>query len=463
MKVLFVYPNATRQEYIPLGIAYLSASLKAAGHETSLFDGTFHAGRHALDKTIGRKHPDLAAISIRSPEAPLARRLIKYIKDKFAIPIIVGGVHATVAAKEVIGWEGVDFVCTGEGERAFVSFCNAYGTDEVYRTKNFLFKRDGKIVQNSCYPLIEDLDSLPFPDRSIFDLDRYLEARDGSLDVLSGRGCPFGCTYCVNHFMQKFYQGNGTYVRMRRVESILDEIEHVMQDNRVKRIEFVNDIFALSFDWLEEFAPKYSRRIGLPFVCNARPEMITPEVASCLKTAGCVEIQMGIESGSEELRRGMLGRQLSNQQIINAFKWARQAGMRTYAFNITGLPKETEEDYWKSIRLNQKVMPDAMQVSVFQPYPGTRLQAMASKNGWIKPKSFPSSHRFTSIMRYPDIGGWKIRLNRFLFRYRCLRPIDPKESLKALLFDLFSEIYSYLRHLIPAHLKRYIFRYYARP
>lgn len=460
MKILFVYLNATRQEYIPLGVAYLSAALKKAGHQTCLHDGTF-ASIKKLPETIRQEQPGLIAFSIRSPEAPQARQAIADLTKHTDSPIIVGGVHPTVAPEEVLNWPGVAAVCVGEGERALVEFCDNWGTDQLHTTSNFHFRQGEKLIKNPCN-LSPDLDTIPFPDRELFDIDKYLQARDGRLDIISGRGCPFSCTYCINHVIKGIVSDKNAYVRVRRPENIIAEIQDVIRRHQIKSLEFVNDIFTLSEEWLAEFTALYSRKIHLPFVCNARVELITPQIASLLKQAGCTEVQMGIESGSERIRREVLGRNMSDEAIHNAFRIVRNEGMKSYAFNMVGLPEETLADLRATIELNRQIMPDAMQVSIFQPYPGTRMREIALQHGWISSEKLPLSHKSYSIMKYPAWGAWRIRLSKLGFRFFCLLPNQPGRAIVALGADILADYYNLIRGIFPPALKRYLYRIHAR-
>ncbi|MFZ5764278.1 MAG: B12-binding domain-containing radical SAM protein [Thermodesulfobacteriota bacterium] len=459
MKILFVYLNATHQEYIPLGVAYLSAALKKAGHQTCLHDGTFISIKK-LPQTVTTEQPDLIAFSIRSPEAPQARKAIATLKRHTDIPIIVGGVHPTVAPIEVLNWEGVAAVCVGEGEEAFVHLCDNWGRETVYATPNFYFLRDGKLVKNPCL-LPQRIDDLPLPDRELFNIDKYLEARDGRLDIISGRGCPFNCTYCINHVVKNIISHKTDYIRVRKPENIIREIQKVAEGHEVRSLEFVNDIFTLSESWLAEFTTLYRRDIHLPFVCNARVELMTPKIAALLKEAGCTEVQMGIESGSERIRREVLGRRMSNAVIKEAFATVRAAGMKTYAFNMVGLPEEGFAELRASIELNRHIMADAMQVSVFQPYPGTKLRELAIARGWISTRRLPLSHKSFSIMRYPGWGAWRIRLAKLGFRFFSLLPDHPRRAMSALFVDILADYYNMIRGIFSPKLKKYLYRFYA--
>lgn len=460
MKILFIYLNATQQEYIPLGVAYLSATLLEAGHQTYLHDDTFSSNKK-IPQVIDQCQPDLIAFSIRTPEAPQAKKTIALLNKTNDTPIIVGGVHPTVAPEEVINWPGVKAICVGEGEHALVTFCNNWGTESVYATPNFWFRKQGIIIKNPCQ-LTTNIDNLPFPDRALFAVDKYLEARDGRLDVISGRGCPFSCTYCINHVLKEIVTDTKNYVRTRDPQDIINEIKEVRQKHNIQSLEFVNDIFTISEQWLREFSSLYTKQINLPFACNARVELMTPTIASLLKQAGCTEVQMGIESGSQRIRKEVLGRNMSNNTIINAFALVHKAGMKTYAFNMVGLPKEGFSEFRESVQLNRKIMADSMQVSIFQPYPGTKLRDIAQEHGWISTKQLPLSHKSFSVMRYPGRGAWRIRIAKLGFRFCCLLPKHPGQAIVALTMDILIDYYNMIRGFFPPSVKKYLYRMYAR-
>jgi radical SAM superfamily enzyme YgiQ (UPF0313 family) len=165
----------------------------------------------------------------------------------------VGGVHATVAPFECLNIEGVLGVCVGEAELALSNFVDAFVADrDHYSTSNFYFKRNGGTITNSLCPLIQDLDSLPFPDRTLFAYDPS-ESMLG-LEFMFSRGCPYTCSFCINASLQGLYKGKGPYVRFRSPKSAVDEIEKTVKLYNYKgTLTFHDDVFTMNKKWLKEF------------------------------------------------------------------------------------------------------------------------------------------------------------------------------------------------------------------
>ena len=231
MKMLFIYPNLMRQENIRLGIAYLSACLKKAGHLTELMDYTWGGAISDCLKKIEEFKPDIVGFSSNSGEFEFCCSLAAAIKGKWEIPILFGGVHPTVVPEEVITEENIDIICVGEGEEALVELLNEMESgNDFYSIRNLWFKREGKIVKNGPRQLMENLEDLPFPDRELFDYGRYIDASSGSIDIMSGRGCPYICSYCVNPVLQNIYSNERKTVRQRTVDNVLEEITQIKKN-----------------------------------------------------------------------------------------------------------------------------------------------------------------------------------------------------------------------------------------
>ena len=230
MKVLFF---AVGQEL--LGIEYLSAALKRKGHQVELafdpgldnFLGFIDVG--ALKKLTDEKwylhkirsfKPDIIGFSCLTNLYSFANEKAKNIKEHFDIPVIIGGIHPTILPEYVMENENFDMLCIGEADEAFPELLEKMEKGEdYYDTKNFWFRKNGDIVKNEIRPLIQDLDSLPFADRELFyDYGCFT----GTLYFISGRGCPFSCSYCCHHFLQKKYRGLGKDVSKRSVDNLLD-------------------------------------------------------------------------------------------------------------------------------------------------------------------------------------------------------------------------------------------------
>ncbi len=458
MKAFFINLNILGQELIPLGTAYILSYLKDKGHQVSLFDYTFNNSDKNCIAAIKKVDPDLICFSIDSGKYRYAVNLAKKLKKHSGALIVFGGPHPTVSPEETIKSPNVDIICIGEGEEALEELLEKMeNNNEIYDTRNLWFKKGEEIIKNPVRPLIQDLDKLPFPDREIFDIERYLEIT-GSLQMSVGRGCPYRCTYCIHHIVQKIYGGKGKYVRQRSVERVISEIRQLVNKYQdIDTIEFYDDIFTISKEWILKFCKKY-KEIGLPFCCDVRVETVDRDMLFAMKDAGCYKIAMGIETGNEKLRREVLNRNMTNQKIIEVVKIAKEAGLAVHVNNMIGIPYETKENYLETVKLNQTIKPDAIQSTMFQPYPGTALFKLCVEKGWVSKDVFlPKSYRSKSIINYPHVSHNTINWRRKLFKFRVFRKYNLTKAIILLLSDVGSNIFFKIRTKLPFSIKKKLF------
>ena len=311
MKVLFL----TKYEYYePNGIMSLSAILKQNGHECDLVDLSLSKDYVQEIKSFA---PDIIAYSVYTGRHSFYLQLNRELKRKFSFLAVFGGPHATFFP-EMVEEEGVDVLCRGEGEHAMVELANALSKGIDYSNiKNLWVKRAGKVQQNEVRPLIEDLDSLPFIDREIG--QKYAHYRKlRRRIVLTGRGCPYDCTYCFNHIYGELYKGKGKRIRRRSVENVMAEVKQVAAEFNPSRFVFIDDIFIMEKQWCHDFCKRYKEEIGLPFMAYTRLNLVTEEVLRDLKDAGCDALLYAIESGNDYIRNKVLNRKMSEDQIYKA-------------------------------------------------------------------------------------------------------------------------------------------------
>lgn len=456
MNVLFVNPNVNGLSYINFGIAYLSAMLKSQGHRTGIIDITFGYDPKKILLQAKKFKPDVIAVSSKSTEYPTALEIAKILKS-LDVPMFCGGVHATIAPLDVLQFfEGA---ALGEGEHSLLELVNRIDSGKNYfDTPGFWFKNDGNIIKNDVPQLIENLDTLPHPDRELFDYAKYLEARDGEADFLLSRGCPFNCTYCINHKLQKLYSGKGRYTRFNSIPYAMEEIRSVTAKYKVTGIKFEDDTFNADHKRLAELCRTYKNEIGLPFECNLRADLCTEEMFSHLKNAGCRKVNIGVEAGSEHIRKEVLHRNITDEQMINAFRWAKSAGIHTMSFNMVGLPYETKADIFETIELNKKMDADSIQASVFVPFLGTELYDLCQEKGWIDPNKTTTSYYTGTTTKYPHITQKELMDLRKRFSYYCYRDKSmPKASL-LLLREYVTPLYLKYGDRMPVFAKRMIYR-----
>lgn len=385
-----------------MGVLYLAAVLRRAGHEVALA----LAGRKDFWTRARDFSPDVLAYSVTTGHHKFYLDLNRRLKAALAgRPLAVfGGPHATFFP-EIIEEEGVDAVCRGEGEEAFAEFVTALGRGEDYaRVANFWVKRDGEVFKNDLRPLVEDLDTLPFPARDLlYDYDRYM--REVPLKhFFPLRGCPYLCTYCFNHKFNTLYRGKGEIIRKRSPENVIAEIKEVRARYPLKFVRFLSDNFTIDREWLRAFADLYSREVALPFNCHVRANLINARVAADLARAGCVSVLLGVEAGDDHLRNAVLKRNMSRETIIAACRYLREAGVNVYTQNILALPGETFDQALQTLALNQQCRPAFAWASLFMPYPRTELAEYAVAHGYFHGDYDRVLHTFhrDSVLNFPS-------------------------------------------------------------
>lgn len=387
-RILFIYPNINTQIGFNYGISFISSFLKSKGIETCLLNVNEKLGYpldyERIEKDIADFRPDVVGFSVLTNQYKYACQLAKKIKEKFDVPVIFGGIHPTMDPEETLTSPYVDYICIGEGEEAIAEFM-IKGTAE--NVLNMGYKKDGKVFLEPLRPYI-DLRKLPFKDYEIFDFQKMIDAKDGWVGLLASRGCPFRCTYCLNHKIIDLYKKNGHlprhYIRRHTVEEVISEIDYLQRKYRgIKMFIFDDDIFTFDKEWLREFSKMYRATSNVGFVCNAHARIFDEETASLLKEAGCRIVKFGLESGSERIRRNVLRRFMSNREIEKAFSIAHKYGLHTSAFVMLGLPHENTFDLLETVKLIARIKPGRMRWSLFFPFVGTDAYRIAKENNMI--------------------------------------------------------------------------------
>ncbi len=399
-RILFIYPNLNTQIGFNYGISFISSFLKTRGIETFLLNINEKLGYpldyERIEKDVARIRPDLIGFSVLTNQYKYACEIARRLKWKFDIPVIFGGIHPTMDPEGTLNNPYVDYVCVGEGEEAIAELMIK---GEAKNVKNIGYKREGSLFFEPLRPYI-DLSTLPFKDYEIFDFQKIIDAKDGWVGLLASRGCPFRCTYCLNHKIIELYKKNGylpkDYLRRHRVDEIMEEIEYLLRNyRRIKMFIFDDDIFTFDKVWLEEFSKKYPKVTRIGFVCNAHPRIFDEEIASLLKEAGCRIVKFGLESGSERIRRRVLRRYMTNDQIEKAFLIAHKKGLHTSAFVMLGLPYEEVFDLLETVKLIARIKPGRMRWSLFFPFVGTEAYRIAKEANMIDFEKMRELDNFT--------------------------------------------------------------------
>ncbi len=356
-----------------LGYFYIASALKAAGHEVRFF----LTGR-SLERELVAYDPQLVGLTAVTGNHLWAANTAWQIKQLLPeAKTILGGPHPTYHP-QVLLHRGLDFICRGEGEVPVVELCARLEAGrDPWDIPGIDAKQGEHVHRNGFAQLVEDLDSIPFPDRSIYGDYATFARKNQYPFLLSSRGCPYQCTFCYAPTLAKLTKDEGKFVRFRSVDNVIAEALQLKAEYDVRSVEFVDDIFGMKRSWLHEFAEKWPAQVGLPFQCNLRADLVSEESIEPLVRAGCEMVAFGVESGSERMRNEVLQKTVTRAEIIEAARLLRAHGIRVVTYNIVGAPTETWEETLETLRLNQEIQPDYAQVSIMQPYPGTEIHEIA--------------------------------------------------------------------------------------
>jgi anaerobic magnesium-protoporphyrin IX monomethyl ester cyclase len=400
MRVLFVYPNLNAQIGFNYGISYMSGLLKAHGIETALLNINEQLG-YPLDldrirRDVERIDPDVIGFSVLTTQYKYALEIARHIRTFFHRPIVFGGIHPTMDPVGTLDDRLADYLCVGEGEEAFLE---ALEKGSPRGVRNMGYWDGGKRVFEPLRPY-SDIRQLPPKDYEVFDFQQMIDAKDGWVGLLASRGCPFRCTYCLNHRIIEVYKDSGClpkhYIRRHTVDQVIGEIDHLLSHyHGIKMFIFDDDLFTFDKEWLREFSQEYRKTTKTGFVCNAHVRMFDDETAHYLKEAGCRIVKFGVESGSDRIRRAVLHRYMTNRDIEKAFAAAHKFGLHTSAFVMIGLPGEEREDVLDTIRLLSRVGPGRFRWTLFFPFVGTKAYQIAEEQGAIDFQKLSALDNFT--------------------------------------------------------------------
>jgi anaerobic magnesium-protoporphyrin IX monomethyl ester cyclase len=428
-------PFSTPTE-IPFGISFILTILQEAGHEVELFVVTPDT---PLDEYIGRyikeEKPSLFCMTAVSTQYWQAKKVAQYIsKVDEGVFCVLGGHHASLNSEEVINDGIFDAICIGEGEQAVLDLVDALSNNGDLNCITSLWIRDrntGKVYKNPTGEFRGDLDNLPFMNRKIW--DKWIVRPDEYPAILLGRGCPFKCTYCSNHAMEVLSEGD--YVRFRSPEHIVGEIKYIVQEYpEVERIYLEVETFGANrkasyavFDAIAEYnqTRKNPIRFGVNMALTSN-YMMNPErrieLFEKVRAANLTRINIGLETGSERLRKIIKRPQYTNAELVDFCSMAREYGIDVVFFVLIGLPGETIEDYYETIKVARASQPYLCSVSIFFPYLGTDLADTAINMGLIdKDNLSPTGERTKSVLCMDQFSAKRIRFEYIIFSWRVYR------------------------------------------
>lgn len=352
MKVAFINPGVPASlKKENLGLAYLAACLEADGHTTRIIDEV--AGQD-VDRGLDQFRPDVVCISFMTMHAVRAYELADRIRGR-GLTVIAGGAHPTALPEEAL--EHVNCVVRGEAE---LTLPRLLGTGRV----------EGIVEAEPP----ADLDALPLPKRDLLDLETYASGGDElaglsyrTLGMITSRGCPYRCTFCVNSKRE-------TRLRFHSPERVIEELRYLVDRYRIESVAFYDELMATDTERFVAICEKMVREglDHLKWECQVHPRTLSQDMLDWMKRAGCVQVAVGFESGSQHMLDA-IGKNVLVEQNLEVARLVTEAGLRLRGCFIVGTPGETTEDIEKTKRFIKDARIDFASVHFLTPMPGTVL------------------------------------------------------------------------------------------
>ena len=424
MKILFIYFNSKYRPRTLLSLSIIETIAKKLGHSTRIFDSSFYScffdkkDFHTLDAGIFKAadnlhippkrtdpyedlkrvvddfQPQLIAFSFYINQINAQRAILAPLKKEFPeIKILAGGSQCILNPEESIKEPYIDMMCYGEGEEFFKSLSEKMDRGEdISAIQGLWLKTDGGDILRNAITRLTELDNVPVQDWDSYDPMHIYGLFDGHAfrmgHVEFTRGCHYSCTYCGQKFIRNAFAKSGQkgFVRHKSPLIAVNEYKELKEKYDLEMFYFVDGNFsAMPTSILEELAKLYREKVGLPFIAQVHPQSINERKAELLGLMGCKHVSIGVESGNEEYRENVMGRKMSNRQIVNAIHWLKRNGVKVSTYNIIGMPGMDRKHVFETIDLNREAKADTSIVASFVPYPDSEITRRLINKGMLDP------------------------------------------------------------------------------
>ena len=378
-------------------LGYASAVLKKRGYKIYLKD--YQSEKLTIDnllKDVEKQNPD--AIFLSTTNATIFSdieviRSIKKVKNDVII-ILKGAIffECSDVLLSQIDISLVDYMIGGEEEFVIGDLIDYHynSPDKIKELSSVIYKKDGKYEKSTNNDLCEDLDSLPFPDRSEMNNALYVMPDTGEklATISTSRGCPSSCFYCLSPKI------SGRKVRFRSTDKVLEELQECYFKFGIRNFFFKADTFTINNDWTKELCNKIinsNLKGKIRWAANSRVNTVNPELLELMKKAGCYLVAFGLESGSDESLQKMK-KNTTVEQNYNAVQMAKKAGLMTFGFYIIGFPWEDFTHFEATKKAMFKNDTDFIELHIATPFVGTEFYNMLKEQGKYADEVYGKSH-----------------------------------------------------------------------
>jgi anaerobic magnesium-protoporphyrin IX monomethyl ester cyclase len=369
-----------------LGLGYIAAYMKSHGVSVELVDCTFADEKEAVER-VRRSRPRIIGVQVMFSMKEKALEFARVFRNDCEV-LVAGGPLATSNPEEFLS--SFDVVVIGEGEQTMLELVRAIQKGEgLANVSGIAFKEKGEVRFTPARDFVENLDSVPFPSREMFDNPAYKDYYSKNFgytttSVITSRGCPFQCDFCSRPIF-------GNRFRSRTAANIAEEVKAVRQLG-YERIWFADDCFTLDRKRLLSICDELiRRRISIGWECLSRVDTVNLEVAERMKQAGCVRVFFGIESGNDSILR-IMKKQATTEQAKEAVNVFKKVGVQAGAFFILGYPGENDRTVLDTVDFGSSLPLDYLSFTFPYPIPGTplfeRVKSRMFCEDWKEPGGF---------------------------------------------------------------------------
>ena len=403
----------------PLGILSIASYLESEGYIVKVLD--VHAeriGPAELSSKLREYQPRFVGITVLSSMVVSSHAIAKQVKrDVPDCVVVVGGVHAEAYPERMLQNSAVDLVVRGDGERPMAAIVSGQPWESI-PSVSFLLA-DGTVRHTQTQTIEMDLDRYPMPAYHLINFDRYFPSATSyrnlpAINVIMTRGCPGKCTFC-NSAM--------TTLRWRSPQRVFEQIQALRERYGIRQVQFFDDTFtANKVGVLELCRLIREAKLDITFSCYARGDCFSDEMAKALKSAGCHQVMIGIETGSERIMK-VIQKPINKQKYADVVKIAHAHDIEVRAGFIIGNMEETWETMEESLQFAIDLDVDFFQLSISTPYPGTALFKQALEEGRLRHTEYKRYGQGEPVVRLDQLSDEQIAaFERYAWRKFYLRP-----------------------------------------
>ncbi len=370
--------NKVRGILPPLGIAYIASVLEKEGYKVKILDAmALNLTPKEVRDEIANEAADIVGVTAMTSSIREALDVLRLAKEAGSITVI-GGAHLAVYPKETLSYDFIDYGIIGEGEYPFLNLVKAIEEKRPIKDISGLIYKEGRGVHVNESYIHLNLDEIPFPARHLLPMEKYssIISLHPVTTMISSRGCPYQCGFC-------FKSPSDTKYRTRSAKNVVDEMEFIVKEYKVKEIMFYDDTLTLQREHIVNICNEILRRgLRLSWESPTRLDNIDFKLLQLMREAGCIRLRYGIESGDPRILK-LMNKGINLSMAKEVFNWTKKVGIETFAYFIIGYIHETPETMKNTISFAKSLNPDLVMFTVAIAYPKTPLYDLAQKEGLV--------------------------------------------------------------------------------